>query len=136
LDAIKKRSLGPNQSFIMLFYIIFYNLPFNNSKVKEGKNLVAVEKKAVSRQDTVEIEPNIVFQNLIRAEATLLKEKKKMEALKENLLSKLNKKIESKKSKIQNLRTEIKELKFACDELSKSLLIVENSNISIEAKPI
>jgi hypothetical protein len=136
LDAIKKRSLGPNQSFIMLFYIIFYNLPFNNSKVKEGKNLVAVEKKAVSRQDTVEIEPNIVFQNLIRAEATLLKEKKKMEALKENLLSKLNKKIESKKSNIQNLRTEIKELKFACDELSKSLLIVENSNISIEAKPI
>ena len=120
----------------MLFYIIFYNLPFDNSKVKEGKNLVAVEKKAVSRQDTVEIDPNIVFQNLIRAEATLLTEKKKMEALKENLLSKLNKKIESKTSNIQNLRAEIKDLKFACDELSKSLQIVENSNSSIEAKPI
>jgi phosphopantothenate synthetase len=117
----------------MLFYI---NLHFNNGKVEEGKNLVAVEKKAVSRQDTVEIDPNIVFQNLIRAEATLIKEKKKMEALKENLLSKLNKKIESKTSNIQNLRAEIKDLKFACDELSKSLQNVENSNSSIEAEPI
>jgi len=120
----------------MLFYIIFYNFPFTNGKVEEGKNLVAVEKKAVSRQDNVEIDPNIVFQNLIRAEATLIKEKKKMEVLKEKLLSKLNKKIESKTSNIQNLRAEIKDLKFACDELSKSLQIVENSNSSLEAEPI
>ena len=59
-----------------------------------------------------------------------------MEVLKEKLLSKLNKKIESKTSNIQNLRAEIKDLKFACDELSKSLQIVENSNSSLEAEPI
>jgi len=53
--------------------------------------------------------------------------------MKEKLLSKLNKEIESKKNNIQNLRAEIKDLKFACDELSKSLQIVENSNSSIEA---
>ena len=59
-----------------------------------------------------------------------------MEVLKEKLLSKLDKKIESKTSNIQNLRAEIKDLKFACDELSKSLQIVENSNSSLEAEPI
>jgi hypothetical protein len=38
--------------------------------------VAVVEERAVSRQDTVEEEPNVVFQNLIRAEVTLTKEKK------------------------------------------------------------
>jgi predicted nucleic acid-binding Zn-ribbon protein len=59
-----------------------------------------------------------------------------MVALKEKPLLKLNKEIESKKSNIQNLRAEIKDLKNTCDELSKSLQIVENSNSSIEAEII
>ncbi len=132
----RKRSLGPNQSFIMLYYIIFDNSSFSNGTVEEGKNLVAVEEKAVLRTNTVEIDPNVVFQNLIRAEATLTKEKKKMVALNEKLLLKLNKEIESKKSNIQNFRAEIKDLKFVFDELSKSLQIVKNSNSSIEAEII
>jgi hypothetical protein len=134
--VFRKRSLGPNQSFIMLFFIIFDNSSFSNGTVEEGKNLVAVEEKAVLRTNTVEIDPNVVFQNLIRAEATLKKEKKKMTALKEKLLLKLNKDIESKKSNIQNFRAEIKDLKNTCDELSKSLQIVENPNSSIEAEII
>jgi uncharacterized protein YlxW (UPF0749 family) len=134
--VFRKRSLGPNQSFIMLFFIIFDNSSFSNGTVEEGKNLVAVEEKAVLRTNTVEIDPNVVFQNLIRTEATLKKEKKKMVALKEKPLLKLNKEIESKKSNIQNLRAEIKDLKNTCDELSKSLQIVENPNSSIEAEII
>jgi predicted nucleic acid-binding Zn-ribbon protein len=59
-----------------------------------------------------------------------------MVALKEKPLLKLNKEIESKKSNIQNLRAEIKDLKNTCDELSKSLQIVENPNSSIEAEII
>jgi cell division protein FtsL len=59
-----------------------------------------------------------------------------MVALKEKLLLKLNKEIESKKSNIQNLRAEIEDLKNTCDELSKSLQIVENPNSSIEAEII
>jgi hypothetical protein len=64
--VFRKRSLGPNQSFIMLFFIIFDNSSFSNGTVEEGKNLVAVEEKAVLRTNTVEIDPNVVFQNLIR----------------------------------------------------------------------
>jgi cell division protein FtsL len=59
-----------------------------------------------------------------------------MVALKEKLLLKLNKEIERKKSNIQNLRAEIEDLKNTCDELSKSLQIVENPNSSIEAEII
>jgi cell division protein FtsL len=59
-----------------------------------------------------------------------------MVALKEKLLLKLNKEIESKKSNIQNLRAEIEDLKNTCDELSKSLQIIENPNSSIEAEII
>ncbi len=136
MDAYRKRSLSPNQSFIILFFSIFDNSPFSKGKVEEGKNLVAVEKKTVSIQDTPEIDPNHVFQNLISTEATLTKEKKKTVALKKKPLSKLNKKIESKKKNKQNPRTEIKNLKLAWDEPSKSLQLAKNSNSPIEAETI
>jgi len=89
--------------------------------------VAVVEERAVSRQDTVEEEPSVVLQNLIRAEVTLTKEKKKLASLREKLQLKVQKEIESKKCNIQKLRAEITDLKFACDELSKLLHAGEKS---------
>lgn len=89
--------------------------------------MAVVEEKVVSRQDTVVEEPNVVLQNLTRAEATLTEEKKKLASLREKLQLKVQKEIESKKSNIQKLRAEITDLKFACDELSKALQAGEKS---------
>jgi len=83
--------------------------------------VVATEKSVVLKQDAVEEEPTIVLQNLIRAEVTLMEEKKKLVALREKLNSKVQKEIKSKTSNIQRLRAEISDLKFDCDKLSKSL---------------
>ncbi|KON31869.1 hypothetical protein AC477_03725 [miscellaneous Crenarchaeota group-1 archaeon SG8-32-1] len=83
--------------------------------------MVATEKSVVLKQDAVEEEPTIVLQNLIRAEVTLMEEKKKLVALREKLNSKVQKEIKSKTSNIQRLRAEISDLKFDCDKLSKSL---------------
>ena len=83
--------------------------------------MVATEKSVVLKQDAVEEEPTIVLQNLIRAEVTLMEEKKKLVALREKLNLKVKKEINSKTSNIQQLRAEISDLKFDCDKLSKSL---------------
>jgi hypothetical protein len=83
--------------------------------------VVAAEKSVALKQDAVEEEPTIVLQNLIRAEGTLLEEKKKLVTLRDKLNLKVKKEIKSKKSNIQKLRAEISDLKFDCDKLSKSL---------------
>jgi septal ring factor EnvC (AmiA/AmiB activator) len=89
--------------------------------------VVAAGKGMVLKQDAFEEEPNVVLQNLIRAEVTLMEEKKKLVALKEKLNSKVQKEIKSKTSNIQRLRAEISDLKFDCDKLSKSLDAGDNS---------
>ena len=89
--------------------------------------MVATEKSVVLKQDAVEEEPTIVLQNLIRAEVTLMEEKKKLVALREKLNSKVQKEIKSKTSNIQRLRAEISDLKFDCDKLSKSLDVGDSS---------
>ena len=82
--------------------------------------MTVLEEETVSRHDNVEEQQTIALQNLINAEATLTKEKKKLASLKEKLQLKVQKKIENKKSNIQKLRAEITDLKLACDELTKS----------------
>ena len=97
-----------------------------NSKRK--KTGAVFEAEAVSRQDNVEEKSTIVLQNLISAEATLTEEKKKLASLREKLVLKVQKEIESKKGSIQKLRIEITDLNFSCDELTKSLQADEKSN--------
>lgn len=83
--------------------------------------MVVVEEKVVSIKENIE-EPNAILKNLIRAEETLLEEKKQLENTKAKLILEVKKKIENKMKNIQNLRDEITDLKFSCDELSKLLI--------------
>ena len=87
--------------------------------------MVVVEEKAVKKMEIDKEEPHVILQNLTRAELTLIKEKKKLEVAKAKLTSEVNKKIDGKMSNIQKLRDEIANLKFSCDELSKSLSMKE-----------
>ena len=48
-------------------------------------------------------------------------EKKQLQTTKAKLVLEVKKKIDNKMKKIQNLRDEITDLKFSCDELSKLL---------------
>jgi predicted RNase H-like nuclease (RuvC/YqgF family) len=89
--------------------------------------VVAAQEQVMLKKETLEEEPNVVLQNLTRAEATLTQEKKKLASLKEKLKLKVQKEIESKKSNIQKLRTEITDLKLDCDELSKTLQACEKA---------
>ena len=83
--------------------------------------MVVVEEKVVSIKENIE-EPNAILKNLIRAEETLLEEKKQLENTKAKLILEVKKKIENKMKNIQNLRDEITDLKFSCGELSKLLI--------------
>ena len=89
--------------------------------------MVVVEEKSVLRQESIEEEPFLVLENLTRVEVTLIEEKKKLVTTKEKLKLEVQKEIEGKKSNIQKLRAEIADLKFDCDELSKSLQAHEKS---------
>lgn len=82
--------------------------------------MVAVEGKVIPMQESIE-EPHAILKNLIRAEETLLEEKKQLQTTKAKLVLEVKKKIDNKMKKIQNLRDEITDLKFSCDELSKLL---------------
>ena len=89
--------------------------------------MVAAQEQVMLKKETVEEEPNVVLQNLTRAEATLTQEKKKLASLKEKLKLKVQKEIESKKSNLQKLRTEITDLKLDCDKFSKTLQACEKA---------
>jgi predicted DNA-binding protein YlxM (UPF0122 family) len=83
--------------------------------------MVVVQEKVDLREGNVNEDPQIVLQNLTRAESTLLKEKKKLATTKAKLESEVKKQIENKMNTIQKLRDEITNLKSSCDELSKTL---------------
>ena len=103
-------------------------LKLSLSKKQENGNVQActiVEQTAVSIQDTVQEEPHIILQKLMSEEANLMDEKKTLHSqladLRKKRQLKLQRKIRRKKRSIKKLRTEIKDLKFSCQELSKSL---------------
>jgi hypothetical protein len=103
-------------------------LKLSLSKKQKMQNVharAAVEEEAVSIQDNVQEEPFVVLQKLMSEEAELMEEKKNLHAqlatLREKRRLKLQRKIRRKKNSIQKLRVEIKDLKFSCEELSKSL---------------
>jgi hypothetical protein len=87
---------------------------------KRGKAAVVVEEEAGSTQDNIEEEPFLVLQKLAGEEAKLLDEKKNLDALRAKLLSKIQEEIDNKKTNIRKLKSEIKDLKFSCEELTKS----------------
>jgi len=98
------------------------------SKKQKMQNVQAcalVEEEAISMQDNVQEEPFAVLQKLMSEEANLMEQKEKLHAhlasLREKRRLMVERKIRRKENSIQRLRTEIKDLKISCAELSKSL---------------
>jgi chromosome segregation ATPase len=89
-------------------------------RFKRGKAAVVLEEEAVSKQDNVEEEPFAVLQKLASEEANLMEEKKNLDSLREKLQSKIQDEINNKRKNIQKLKSEIKDLKFSCEELTKT----------------
>jgi hypothetical protein len=79
--------------------------------------------ETISTQNDAEKEPFVILQKLMSEEAKLVKEKKSLISLKEKIELKVQRKIRRKKKRLKKLRDEIKELRFSCDELSKSFRI-------------
>jgi predicted RNase H-like nuclease (RuvC/YqgF family) len=94
-------------------------------KMQNVQACTLVEEETVPIQNNVQEEPFVVLQKLMSEEANLMEEKEKLHAqlaaLREKRRLKLQRKIRRKNNSIQKLRTEIKDLKFSCEELSKSL---------------
>ena len=86
------------------------------------------KKQNVHAQAVVEEEPTTMLQKLKSEEANLTEERNNLHELltclrlrKENLELKIREEIESKQKNIQKMSTEIRNLKFSCEELTKSL---------------
>ena len=80
-----------------------------------------------------------VLQNLVIEEATLKEEKKKLESFNKTLEIKVKEEIETKKNHIQQLKSEINDLKFFRQELAKSPRAVVNMKYytpNVNKKPI
>jgi chromosome segregation ATPase len=90
------------------------------AKFKREEAAAIAEEEAGSIQDGVQEEPFIVLQKLMNEEAELMEEKKNLDSLREKLLSKIREEIDNKKNNIQKLKSEIKDLKFSCEELTKT----------------
>jgi uncharacterized protein YoxC len=103
-------------------------LKLSLSKKQKTQNVqayTAVEEQTVSIQNNVQEEPFVVLQKLMSEETNLMEEKQNLHAqlaaLREKRRLKIQRKIRGKKNSIQKLKSEIKDLKFSCEELSKSL---------------
>jgi predicted RNase H-like nuclease (RuvC/YqgF family) len=98
-------------------------MPLNRKQKMQAYTVV--EEKAVSIQNSVQEQPFQVLQKLISEEANLMEQKEKLHAqlaaLREKQRLKVQRKIRRKENNIQQLKSEIKDLKFYCEELSKSL---------------
>jgi peptidoglycan hydrolase CwlO-like protein len=98
------------------------------SKKQKMQNVQActvVEKESVSIQDDVQEESVVFLQKLMSEEANLMEEKEKLHAqlasLREKRRLKIQRKVRRKKNSIRKLKSEIKDLKFSCEELSNTL---------------
>ena len=89
-------------------------------RFKRGKAAVVLEEEAVPKQDNFEEEPFAVLQKLASEESKLMEEKKNLDSLKQKLQSKIQDEIDNKRKNIQKLKSEIKDLKFSCEELTKT----------------
>jgi len=89
-------------------------------KLQNMRSSIVTKKEAVSIRNNIEEIALPVFQKLVSEEANLLEEKKNLASLRKKLLSKVREEIDTKKTNIHKLRAEIKDLKFSCEEMSKS----------------
>jgi hypothetical protein len=84
----------------------------------------AVDEETISIQDNIEEKPILILKKLMNEEYNLIEEKEKLHtnlaSLRKKRRLKIQRKIRRKKKSIHRLRAEIKDLKFSCEELSKS----------------
>ena len=94
-------------------------------KIQNVQACTVVEKESASIQDDVQEEQVVVLQKLLSEEANLMEEKEKLHAqlasLREKRRLKIQRKVRRKKNSIRKLKSEIKDLKFSCEELSNAL---------------
>ena len=97
----------------------------NRERMHNAQAYNAMEKQTVSIQNNVQEEALVVLQKLKSEEENLIEEKKKFHAqltsLRRKRELKIKRKIRRKKNSIQKLKSEIIDLKFSCEDLSKSL---------------
>ena len=96
------------------------------SKKQETEKMCAggvVRIETSSEQEKLEEKSTEFLQKLSSEEANLIEERQNLISLREKLQSKVLEKIERKKNNIQKIRDEIKELKFSCEELTKTLKV-------------
>jgi hypothetical protein len=105
-------------------------------RLKREKAAAILENETVSKQENVEEKPTETLQKLTENEANLIEEKQNLVALREKLRLKVQHEIEDKKNSVQKLRDEIMDLKFSCEELTKSLKTGAKRNGSNEANTV
>lgn len=79
------------------------------------------KKKAVEVQSDSLEEPLVVLRGLEKEEVSLMEEKRELLALKEKLQIKAEEKIEIMNRRMQTLKNEISELRHQCEELENSV---------------
>jgi uncharacterized protein YlxW (UPF0749 family) len=87
---------------------------------------INLKKEPVSVQNNFEEQPFVILQKLRNVEVSLMEEKENLTSLREELQLRLQKKIRRKQKSIKKLRAEIKDLKFSCNEFSKSFRQAHN----------
>jgi hypothetical protein len=96
--------------------------------------MVRFKKGKPNKQGNSKKQPAVVLQELLNEEANLVEEKKNLADLRQKLQSKVQEEINSRKNSIKKLRTEITDLKFSCEEFTKSLKkLSQNRECSDEA---
>ena len=95
-------------------------LKFVQKITLKNPTFFGVIEKTLPKKDNLKKEPIEVLQNLIDEEAILKKEKKKLASFQKKLQLSVQKEIQTKKNNIKKLRSEINDLKFFCEEFSKS----------------
>ena len=78
------------------------------------------------KQNLATLKEKLLLTELSSEEANLMEERQNLASLKEKLQLKVQEKIELKKNNVQKIRDEIKELKFSCEELIKTLKVGTN----------
>lgn len=87
----------------------------------KSEETMASNENRTTTQSTVKEKFTALLQKLVNEEASLKEEKKDLALLMKKLRSKVQKEIKNKKESIQQLKDEVMNLKFSCEELTKSL---------------
>jgi predicted RNase H-like nuclease (RuvC/YqgF family) len=100
------------------------------SAKKEDSNMTTIETLPIEESNLPD-DP-LILQKLTNEETKLLEEKQKLEVIKENLQKKTKEEIEIRKNNILKLKTEITDLKVACETLTKTLNMCVQAQLTKE----